>query len=364
MAADTDDSEKTEDPTQHRMTELRKEGSIHVSIEVARVATLLVGFGMLYFTWRYLLRGMKQILVSCFTQISIVREEFGYNALKEILILIIKEVGIVLGIVFITIGIVACLSVMLQTKWNVKQGLIKFRFSQLNPIEGIKRLFSAQAAMRLITGILKLAIILPIGYFALVSYAPAMFNLIHLNTTAVLAFTGSAMMDIFWKVFYVLLALAIWDFFWTKQQWLKKNRMTKHELKDEHRSIEGDEKTKMQIRKKGLRRIQQRIAQSVPQADVVITNPTHYAIALKYDRETMAAPKVIAKGRGFMALRIREIASKARVPVLERKPLARALYASTEVGTEIPRELFKAVAEVLSYVYRLKNPYGYRQAAR
>jgi flagellar biosynthesis protein FlhB len=132
--------------------------------------------------------------------------------------------------------------------------------------------------------------------------------------------------------------------------------MTKQEVKDERKAQEGDETTKRKIIAKGLQRIQQRIMFSVPRADVVITNPTHFAVALRYDRGKDAAPTVVAKGQDYLALKIREIARASGVPIVERKALARALYASTEVGKEIPRELFRAVAEVLAYVYRLKGP--------
>ena len=159
----------------------------------------------------------------------------------------------------------------------------------------------------------------------------------------------------------VLIVMAIFDYAWTKYQWLRNNKMTKTEVKDERKAMEGDEETKRKIQAKGLARIAQRLRESVPQADVIITNPTHFSVALKYDRGNMSAPIVVAKGQDHLALKIREIAKEFNIPILERKPLARALYASCEVGTEIPHDLFKAVAEVLAYVYRLKNPWGYQK---
>ena len=359
--AETDDAEKTEEPTEKRMSELRKEGAIHMSSEVVKVTSLLAGFLMLSFLCNGLFGGLKNVMVKSFDLIAKADQPLEIQGLIQAFVMAIKEVWWSLALVFAVVAIVTCFSTFIQTKFNHKEKLIKFQFSHLNPINGVKRIFSASSAMTTLMGILKICIILPIGYYALVNYAPSMMRLIHLGVKAVMPLIGTAMMDIFWKVIYVMIILAIWDFVWTKKQWLKKNRMTKNEVKDEHKAVEGDESTKRKMRAKGLRRIMQRIQQSVPQADVVVTNPTHYAVALKYDRNSHNAPVVVAKGRGFMALRIREIARKARVPVLERKPLARALYASVEVGAEIPRELFRAVAEVLSYVYRLKNPYGYRQ---
>lgn len=361
MAGDRDDAEKTEDPTSKRIEELRKEGAIHASQEVAKVSSLFVGFWILAMLCGNLFAGFQNIIIRVYGMISMTSEALEVQGIIQILSMIIKEIGWILLILFLAVAFVASFAVLIQTKFNVKEGLIKFKMLYLNPINGIKRIFSATSMMNVLTGVLKIAIILPIGYYALVSYAPDMVALIHLSVSAVLKFIGTAMSDIFWKVLYVMIVLAVWDFVWTKRQWLKKNRMTKDEVKDERKSVEGDERTKQLMRRKGLQRIMNRIARSVPQADVVVTNPTHYAVALKYDRAVMRAPTVVAKGRGFMALRIRELARKAGVPVLERKPLARALYASVEVGREIPHELFKAVAEVLAYVYKLRNPYRYLQ---
>ncbi|MCB0330939.1 MAG: EscU/YscU/HrcU family type III secretion system export apparatus switch protein, partial [Bdellovibrionales bacterium] len=229
---------------------------------------------------------------------------------------------------------------------------------------GVKRMFSPKTFVRTGASILKLTIILPIAYYALKKFAPSMVMLMHLNLSQIFEFTTDALFYVFWKILYVLIAFALFDYFYSKWQWLRQNRMTKEEVKDERKSIEGDEKTKRQIQAKGLQRIMERIQNSVPQADVIITNPTHYSIALKYDRESMAAPKVIAKGKGFLALRIRKIAKAHGIPILERKLLARALYASCEVGTEIPKDMFKAVAQVLAYVYKLKNPHAARQWSR
>jgi flagellar biosynthetic protein FlhB len=171
----------------------------------------------------------------------------------------------------------------------------------------------------------------------------------------VLATTGAALQSVFWKVLYILIAVAVLDTAWGHFQWLRKNKMTKDEVKDERKSVEGDESMRRKMIAKGQQRLANKLKSSVPKADVIITNPTHYAIALKYDRDKFAAPIVVAKGTDFMAQRIREIAKEHGIPIVERKALARALYASTEVGSEIPRELFRAVAEVLAYVFRRRR---------
>lgn len=355
MSESSTPEERTELPTERRMSQLRRDGQIHMSHEVASVATLITGFLMLTISWQWFYGDLKFIMIHCFESIS-VPEPLSARAVNNgFLTLLGRLVPHMLGLTG-AIAVVAILSVMLQTKWNVKAKKIDFKINFINPIQGLKRMVSVQGFVTTGKAIVKLALIVPIAYGALKGFAPEMIKLIHMSIPTILVYVGKSIHVLFWKIIYVLLALAAFDYFWGKHQWLKMNKMTKDEIKDERKSIEGDEQTKRKIIAKGLQRIIQRIRDSVPTADVVVTNPTHFAVALKYDRGSMAAPTVVAKGKGFLALRIRELAKHSGVPVLERKALARALYASTEIGSEIPRDLFRAVAEVLAYVYRLKNP--------
>lgn len=351
--------EKTEEPTDRRMQELRKEGQIPLSTDIVQVTGLIAGFLGLYICWGWMLAQMQFVIRSSFRAIA-KGEPLTISAAQSKFYAVMLAMGPPVITILLLVATVTIFAVMLQTKWNVKQKWVSFKFSHLNPISGIKKTFSADGLMRTGKAIMKLLLILPLAYFALIDFAPDMVNLIHLSVEDILAFTGLGIWDLFWKICYILIVFAAIDFFWTRYQWLKQNRMTKQETKDERKSVEGDEATKRKIQSKGLQRIAQRIRESIPQADVVVTNPTHYAVALKYDRERMDAPTVIAKGRGFMALRIRELAKEAQVPVLERKWLARSLFASCEVGSIIPHELFRAVAEVLAYVYKLR---GNRQQA-
>jgi flagellar biosynthetic protein FlhB len=297
---------------------------------------------------------MRQVYIKAFKMIGS-SEPLTIHFLHEGAIGLLALVGPDLALFVFIIACVATLGIFLQTDWNVKAKKIHFNWGGLNPINGIRRVFSIQGFITTGKALLKLCIILPIGYYALKNYASSMVQLVHFSIPNIMAFTLDAMSYVFWKILYVLIAIAIVDYFWGKHLWLRQNRMTKEEVKDERKSIEGDEATKRKIVAKGLQRIMQRLKMSVPKADVVVTNPTHYSVALQYDRSTMSAPKVVAKGKGYIALRIRQIARESGVPVLERKPLARALFASTEVGTQIPHELFRAVAEVLAYVYKLKG---------
>ncbi len=360
MAEGSTPEERTEMPTDRRMGQLRKEGAIFVSTEMVQVLSLLTGFFGLGVIWPILFESFQLVFRTVFLKISdpqILTFQDVYNGILGVLRIFAPTVFLFV----VSIAAVSSFTVLYQTKWNVKEKKIKFQFSALNPITGIKRIFSIQGFVTTGKAIVKLTLILPIAYFALRGEADKMIQLLHTSLLEIFVFTGEEMHKLFWKIMYILIAIAIFDVVWGKFQWLKQNKMTKEEVKDERKAVEGDEQTKRRIVAKGLQRIAQRLRQSVPKADVIVTNPTHYAVALKYDRGIMKAPTVVAKGTGFMALKIREIAKEAGVPILERKPLARALFASVEVGKEIPLELYKAVAEVLAYVYKLKNPWAHRQ---
>lgn len=354
MSENSTPEERTELPTPKRMGEYRKQGQLHVSPEVSSVSALFSGFLALSYGSSWMFGSMQEYIQSTYRSFS-KTEPLTETSVYQLTLHTLSIFGPQVLFVALIVAVTAILAVFLQTDWNVKEKKVEFRWSFLNPVAGLQKIFSIQGIVRTLKSVFKLAIILPIGYFALKGHATGMINLVHMQISSVMAFTAAAIKDLFWQIMYVLIAFAIFDYFWSRYMWFRQNKMTKDEVKDERKALEGDEATKRKIQAKGLQRIMERIRTSVPQADVVITNPTHFAVAIKYDRSTMKAPKVIAKGKGFLALRIRQMAKDAGVPVLERKPLARALYAATEVGSEIPYDLFKAVAEVLAYVYRLKG---------
>lgn len=363
MSENSTPEERTELPTDKRLGQLRKQGQLHSSNEINQVLSLITGFLMLQALWSSFYVNLQVIFRRSFSMVGD-HESMTIEAMHRGFVgLLVMLVPLMITFV-VVIAVVSSLSQMIQTKWNVKEKKIDFRFDMLNPISGIKKIFSINGAINTLKAIVKLALILPICFFALKSLAPHMINLVHYDIDEIFSFTGQTMNSLFWKVMYVLIALAIFDYSYGRFRWLKQNKMTKDELKDERKSVEGDEATKRRIQQKGMARIMQRIMQNVPKADVVVTNPTHFSVALRYERGKDRAPTVVAKGKGFMALKIREIARANGVPILERKPLARALFKSVEVGAEIPRELFKAVAEVLAYVYRLKNPWAAQQQNR
>ncbi len=363
MAKETLPEQRTELPTERRIAELRRTGAIFHSIDLEQLLVLITGFLAVSMLWNVLYRDMKYVLVRSFLMIGERQEmqvEDYINGFLRLTLLLAPDLLIITGCV----AAVATLSVMLQTDWNRRDKWIKLRWDFVNPVKGIQRIFSITGLTNLLKAVFKLALVLPIGYWALQGFAPEMVRLIHMSIPDVLHLTGSAIGTVFWKIIWVLAILTGIDIAWGKYQWLRQNKMTKEEVKDERKAVEGDETMRRKMIAKGMSRIVQKLKTTVPKADVVITNPTHYAVALKYDRKKSAAPVVVAKGTDFIALRIREIAKESGVPILERKALARALYSSTEVGSEVPRDLFRAVAEVLAFVYRQKRGSGRQQVQR
>lgn len=354
MAEYSTPEERTEMPTDRRMKQLRKDGSVHFSQEIAIVISLGASFLMLGVLWSWIYHSLTLVFKK-FLLLTGDNTQLSYHFLETQLLQVAELLVPPIAILLLVTASLAGLSIMLQTDFCVKEKKINFKWHMLNPITGFKRLFSLNNLVKTLQAILKLAIILPIVYLAFKEEAKNMIGLIHLSIPKIMAFTAEEMVSLFWKIMYVLIAIAIFDWVYGKWSWLRQNKMTKDEVKDEKKAVDGDEATKRQIIAKGLGRIMQRIKSSVPKADVVVTNPTHYAVALQYDRAKMSAPKVVAKGKNFMAEQIKKLARESGVPIVEKKSLARALYQSVEVDQEIPVELFRATAEVLAYVYKMNR---------
>ena len=354
MAQDSLPEERTEEPTEKKWQQVREEGTLPVSNDLNQIAVLLLGFIMLTFVAGSLWDATKKVMIFCFKRIA-EKEQFTFRFLTNIIEEILWWYIPPLSLLFVFIALVAMASTFLQTKFNIKKKKIDFKFNTLNPVTGLGKIFSPKGFVQLLKAVLKLGLIMPVGAYSLYLIGPKTVSLVGLKVPQILDFFAESVQDIFWSLVYVLVPLAIGDYVYSRYTFFRENRMTKQEVKEERKNLEGDEATKRKIKSKGLERGYQRIMEAVPQADVVVTNPTHYAVALKYDRSSGNAPIVLAKGKNHLALRIREIARENRVPLVRRRMLARALYASVRVGAQIPSELFTAVAEVLAYVYRIKG---------
>ena len=229
------------------------------------------------------------------------------------------------------------------------------KVEKLNPIKGIKKVFSLKSLVEVIKAIFKFLFIGLIAFLVLNKEMASFPSLMQLSVGEILEFVGDVAFDICFYVCLGLVFMAAVDFAYQKWQHQKNLRMTKQEIKDESKQSEGDPKVKGRIRQIQMETARRRMMEQVPKADVVITNPTHLAVCLKYTHEKMAAPQVIAKGADFIALKIRKIEEENQIPIVENKPLARTLFKGVDLGGYVPVNLYRAVAEVLAYVYRLKN---------
>ncbi|RUS46501.1 flagellar biosynthesis protein FlhB [Cohnella sp. AR92] len=345
--------EKTEKATPKKREDARKKGQVAHSQEIGSSLQLIVSVSILMvlgsFFWDRILAMFSDTLLHRLPMDVTkgnVMDMFKRYALQMLLFL---------SPIFIGAIIVALASSYFQVGWLFTLEPMKFKLTSLNPISGFKRIFSSRALVELGKSILKLLAISIIVYLVLWSERDSVMALAHVPIIDIFAYAGSLVTRLGLMVAVLLFILAIGDFYYQKYSYEKSLKMSKQDIKDEYKNAEGDPKIKGKIRERQRRMAIMRMMQEVPNADVIITNPTHFAVAIKYDSTNMDAPKVIAKGQDYLALRIREIAKANEVIIMENKPLARALYERTEVGETIPADLFQAVAEILAYIYRLKG---------
>lgn len=267
----------------------------------------------------------------------------------------VVQILVLLSPILILVIVIAFAANYVQIGWLFTLQPLKPNLKTLDPIAGAKRMFNMRAVIEFLKSSLKLIVISLVVFTILWSNKREFLELSHMPIADIFAFCASLAIRIGLFVAAILFVLSIGDFMYNKYEYEKSLRMSKQDIKDEYKNVEGDPKIKAKIKERQRRMALMRMMQEVPKADVVITNPTHFAVALQYDGTKMEAPTVIAKGQDYLALRIREIARKHDIITMENKPLARALYERSEVGETIPGDLFQAVAEVLAYVYRLKG---------
>ena len=244
---------------------------------------------------------------------------------------------------------------LVQVKWRPTTKPLKPKFSKINPIQGFKRIFSKNSIVELIKSVAKLAVVGYVAYSYLKDKVEGVFILYDMGLNQALGLIGEIVIDLGIRISAVYMVIAFLDFAYQKWKFKDDMKMTKQEVKDEYKNQEGDPQIKGKQKQRMMEASRRRMMQQLPEADVVITNPTHYAVAVKYDPDKFDAPYVVAKGENFLAQKIKEIAKENNVEIVENKPLARMLYANVDVGGLIPPELYQAVAEVLAFVYHLKG---------
>lgn len=345
--------EKTEQATPKKLQDAREKGHVARSFELNSLVVFTVGFISLFLFKETIGRNLSSLTVYIFSSLNsleISSEALRVYSIKGFLFFIKTIFPFMLAIVLG--GVIANIY---QVGFKITPQALGFKFSKINPFAGIKRIFfSTKSLFEVIKSILKLILIGAVAYFVLKDYILSSLGLIDLTISESLQIMSDEAFAMILKIGLVYAVLAAIDFAWQKHTFKKEMMMTKQEVKEEYKQLEGDPQIKSRIKKEQLMAAKRRMMQEVPKADVVITNPTHFAVALKYNPEKDSAPKVVAKGVDEVAQRIKSIAMENGVHIHEDRELARALYKSCDIGDTIPREFFKAVAEILAFVYQMK----------
>jgi flagellar biosynthetic protein FlhB len=351
--ADQDQDQKTEQPTGKRLDEAREHGQIPVSKETS---TWVMMLGMLVIVG-WILPPMTHQMAN-YLRIFIEQPEsflLDDKSVQALFYQIFGHVGLIAGLVFLLMMAAIILGVMAQTGFFLATDLLAPDLMRLLPTQGFKKLFSISALFELLKSFGKLVFL---GSMAFAVFMPVAIEALHLTGLPlenILAFLDQKAVHLIIMLLLVFTVIALGDLFFTRYQYIKNLRMTKEEVKDEFKQQEGDPKIKGRLRQLRMEKARKRMMAQVPKADVVITNPTHYAIALQYNAGKMSAPVVVAKGINLIADRIRELAQEHRIPLVSNPPLARALHDTVELDHAIPTQHYRAVAEVISYVYKLKR---------
>ena len=359
FAEDANGAEKTEQPTAKKLDDARKEGQVAKSQEVATAFSLLAFFIILRVGYGFMGTNFQNIFGRVYNNIpNVARTYNGYLPVEYINSILNNALLTMLLICapFFLVGfLIAFLCDLVQVGFKPTGKPLQPKFSKLDPISGMKKIFSTRKLFELAKSILKLGImaVVIISFFS--GREESLFLLYDMPLKKAIGLMGNLIIDLGIRIAAAYMIIAFADLIYQRRKFNKDMMMTKQEVKDEFKNSEGNPEIKGAQKRRMMQASRRRMMQQIPQADVVITNPTHYAVAIRYDAEEADAPIVVAKGADYIAQRIKEIAKENKVEIVENKPLARMLFANVEVGEMVPPELYKAVAEVLAYVYHLKG---------
>ena len=343
--------DKTEQPTSKKRSDAKKKGQVGRSTEMSTAFVLLVGFFIIKVLWENIYMSIASYTTYVFSHLN---QPVDTENVIRIFIGIMELLARTALPIMLAIMLVGLAINLFQVGLNFSTEAIGVKLDKLNPINGFGRIFSKRSLMEMLKSLLKIIII---GYFIytyLVDQLMAMPQFIYYDLGTSLAQISKIVFNMAFEVIAVIMVLGFLDFGYQKWQTTQDLKMSKQEVKDEMKQSEGDPQIKGKIKQKQRQMAMSRMMQEVPKADVIITNPTHFAVALQYHKG-MVAPLIVAKGQDLVAQKIKGLAREAKVPIVENRPLARALYASADIGDAVPSELYQAVAEVLAYVYRLKH---------
>lgn len=351
--------EKTEPATKKKLQDARKEGQVAKSREIANGLGLLTLFLILRFWVGRMGTQLMEVFSGIYNRIPDVatfwRGEMPQTDITIVFRFMLLQVVIIVAPVLIVGVVVAFICDVAQVKWQPTLKPLMPKFSKLNPISGFKKIISLNSLVELIKSVAKIGLIVYVCYSYLKDKWVILLNLYDVSLMQGLGLIAQTVTDLGIRISAIYMVIALADLIYQRVKFNNDMKMTKQEIKEEYKQQEGDPQVKGKIRQKMREASRRRMMQDLPQADVVITNPTHYAVAIKYDPQVADAPIVIAKGEDYLARRIKEIAKENHVEIVENKPLARMLYSNVDVGQMVPPELYQAVAEVLAFVYHLQG---------
>lgn len=359
FAKDGPGGEKTEPATAKKLKEAREDGKVAKSKELTAAFDLIVLFLVLKIFVSFVGNRLINSFVDIYGRIPDFVRENAVDVTEKSVAALMSDVLIQILIVcvpFFAFGfVVTALISVIQVGWKVTGKPLQPKFDKFNPINGFKRIFSKDSIFELIKSILKIFVIIYVAYTSIRGNAQDIFILYEIPLMQAIMLCGTVIINAGLKISLVYLVIGLADFIYQKYRFNEDMKMTKQEIKDEFKNTEGNPEIKGRQRQRMREASRRRMMQDVPKADVVITNPTHFAVAIKYDAETSTAPIVLAKGEDYLAQKIKEAAREHHIEIVENKPLARMLYANVDIGQEIPPELYQAVAEILAMVYNMRE---------
>lgn len=368
FAKDGPGGEKTEVPTAKKLNDARKEGQVAKSKEIITALMLLALFVVI----KFYIGNLGQQMIECFSEFYdlfgkiISNSEYGMRMVDATGVVSLGLTTVLNMIVpFIALAVViAILGNALQQKWMVTTKPLQPKLSKISPISGLKRMFNVKQLFEVGKSVAMIAVMSYVIYTTVKDKLGVLYTFYNISLYEALEIVGDIIVDLGIKISAVFLVIGFVDLIYQRHKFKEDMKMTKQEVKDEFKNTEGDPQVKGQIRRRMQQVSRRRMMEALPQADVVITNPTHFAVALKYEANNGQAPVVIAKGADYLAFDIKAKAKEYGIEIVENKPLARILYNNVEIGAQIPPELYQAVAEVLAFVYSLKNNYNMDEGRR
>lgn len=347
--------EKTEKATSKKKSDSRNKGQVVFSKDVNSAVTLLLGAVSINVFGEYILTKFQKNMLDTLNFPTNVDNTFTIRSVTTVIGKSIFDILLIAGPIVLVIMVTGVVLSYMQVGFLFTSETIKFKLDKLNPINGFKQMFSLKSLVELAKNLIKIAILVWVSYSYIKNKTPLLVDMMNFHPLQIGALLWDIIYNLTIRLSIILLIIGFVDLAYKLWQNEKDLKMSKQEVKEEYKMMEGNPQIKSKIREKQRQMAMSRMMQDVPKADVVITNPTHFAVAIKYDKNKFDAPYVIAKGQDLIAIRIKKIATESNIPVVENKPLARELFATVNIGNTVPETLYHAVAEVLAFIYKTKN---------